>query len=138
MSEILDFGFRNRLREERKRLGYTQEQFAEQAGIKRVTQYLYENNEESSPNHRYFKAIADLGVDLHYVIFNERKRLEGLDLTPQILRSIFRIVHELARDKKGKPLPLKEQEEFFLLLCTLHTGRVDNVVDINRAKTLLK
>ena len=64
-------GFGNRLREERERLGLTQAQLAEAAGIQRLAQGQYEN-EIRSPTVKYLSAIDDKNVDLSYVLFGRR------------------------------------------------------------------
>ena len=111
--------FGTRLREERERLGLTQEEFAAAAGFKRLTQYLYES-EENVPNLRYLNAIEDLGVDLRYLIFGKRRKTGSLNLTHEMLLKIFTLVDELGRDKKGKPLPLKARQKLFGALCATY------------------
>lgn len=57
-----------RLKEERQRLGYhTQEQFAEMAGVVRVTQSNYELDKRS-PDNDYWQAVARMGVNVGYVL----------------------------------------------------------------------
>ncbi len=57
----------DRLREERKRLGMTQEQFAAAAGVVGRTQGMYER-EDRAPDSIYLAAVARLGVDIGYVV----------------------------------------------------------------------
>jgi transcriptional regulator with XRE-family HTH domain len=120
MSIKRDQSFRARLREERERLGYTQQEFAEKVGIKRLTQHLYEKNAKSYPNHKYYMEIAELGVDLHYVLFNKRGAGEGIVIDPKTLDAIFVAVDEIAIDKKGKPLQIEARLKLFNLLYTTH------------------
>jgi transcriptional regulator with XRE-family HTH domain len=115
-----DQTFRARLREERERLGFTQQEFAEKVGIKRLTQHLYEKNQKSYPNHKYYIEISELGVDLHYVLFGKRGGGEGVVLDPDTLDAIYRAVDEIAIDNKGKPLPLEARLKLFHLLYTTH------------------
>lgn len=56
-----------RLREERKRLGLSQGEFAEAIGIHRNTQARYERGERE-PDTAYLDAIRKAGVDVPYVI----------------------------------------------------------------------
>lgn len=58
---------RARLREERVRLGASQENFAESAGVSRRTQMKYENG-ETSPDVAYLSGIADQGADVFYIL----------------------------------------------------------------------
>jgi len=55
-----------RLREERKRLGFTQAQLADYGEVSRPTQYLYENAERY-PSLDYLRKIHERGIDVIYV-----------------------------------------------------------------------
>lgn len=57
-----------RLREERERLGLSQAEFAEKAGIHRNTQVRYESGKRE-PDPSYIARIQDLGVDAGYLLF---------------------------------------------------------------------
>ena len=136
MSTAFKSGFGNRLKEERKRLGETQHGFAEKAKIKRVTQFLYEK-EESFPNYRYLTIIADLGVDMNYLFFGKRQRSGYFELTPQLLRDIYRIVDEIARDDDGNLLPLETRLNFYSILCATYSGRGDTCIDLDQVRIIL-
>lgn len=56
-----------RLREERRRLGLNQDDFAELGGVKKNAQLHYENGSRS-PDAAYLTAIAEAGVDVLYVL----------------------------------------------------------------------
>ena len=57
----------DRLREERLRLGLSQTELAEKAGIAKNTQHNYEKGIRQ-PDAAYLTAVADAGVDILYVI----------------------------------------------------------------------
>ncbi|WP_247319020.1 helix-turn-helix domain-containing protein [Ralstonia pseudosolanacearum] len=59
-----------RLREERKRLGHSQSQFAELAGVHKNAQGNYESDLRR-PDTDYLVQIAQAGVDVPYVLFGE-------------------------------------------------------------------
>lgn len=63
--------FGERLREERKRLGYKQAEFAARVGTDVPKQSLYENNRRGlrAP---YLSRIAEVGVDVLYVLTGRR------------------------------------------------------------------
>lgn len=61
-----------RLREERLRLGLSQEEFAAIGGVLRRAQSHYESDERS-PDAKYLSAVAELGVDLLYVLRGTRQ-----------------------------------------------------------------
>lgn len=136
-STTLKTGFGTRLKEERKRLGQNQTEFSESAGVKRVSQYLYEH-EENVPNYRYFQAISILGVDIHYILFGYRFTPgETLHINLETNIEIYNIVDELARDKKGNPLPLKERAHFFRILTLAYNNRDAESVDRHLAIQLI-
>lgn len=140
MKELASFrpqtGYGSRLREERERLGLSQSKFAAVGGVKRMTQYLYENDTHS-PTLRYLVAVADVGADLQYIIFGTRHKPGRLDLEPELLRDIYRVVDEIGRDNKGKPLPLEVRLDFFGLLCTAYSGKDDDRIDVNAVRRML-
>lgn len=59
-----DFG--KRLKEERERLGMTQQVFGEACGVGKTTQYMYERGDRH-PGSLYLDAAEKLGIDVHYV-----------------------------------------------------------------------
>jgi len=138
MNKTLDQGFRVRLKNERVRLGLSQADFAEKAGIKRSSQHLYENNENAWPNLRYLLAINEMGVDIQYVLFNKQAALDTLCLFPNQLRKIYRAVEEFGVDKKGNLLAIEERENLFLLLCTRYADLPEQEVEPSLARALIK
>lgn len=63
--------FFDRLREERRRLGKNQQDFAALGGVKKDAQLNYENGSRR-PDSDYLTAIANAGVDVQYVITGVR------------------------------------------------------------------
>lgn len=63
--------FFERLKEERKRLGMNQTQFAELAGTTKNSQLNYEKG-NVCPSATYLAAIAAAGVDVQYVLTGQR------------------------------------------------------------------
>ncbi|TLF45930.1 hypothetical protein FEI13_17595 [Halomonas urmiana] len=63
--------FGERLRGERERMGLTQTQFGDLAGVTKKTQMLYENGERS-PKADYLTAISGAGADIEYVLTGNR------------------------------------------------------------------
>ena len=57
----------NRLKQERDRLGLSQQKMADIAGVSRQTQIRYENGERS-PDGNYFEAIAKVGADIQFIM----------------------------------------------------------------------
>ncbi len=61
----------DRLREERERLGLTQDEFGVACGVRRRAQSSYENGERS-PVAIYLEDAEKIGVDVRYVITGKR------------------------------------------------------------------
>ena len=60
-----------RLREERKRIGLTQQELADRVGIDRNTEGNYENGHRSPPAN-YLVRIDRLGLDACYIVTGRR------------------------------------------------------------------
>lgn len=63
----------NRLKEERERLGMTQDQFSNACGVRRRAQSTYENGERC-PDSKYLEAASNIGVDVGYVLTGRQRR----------------------------------------------------------------
>ena len=68
-------GFGARLREERQRLGLTQDAFGGEAGVTRLTQSKYEKG-ESSPNVHYLTLIEEMAADINYLLTGNKRSNE--------------------------------------------------------------
>jgi len=74
-AHLLNFG--ERLKEERRRLGFNQEDFGALGGVTKTTQLNYEKGSRH-PDAPYLAAIAENGVDVLYVLTGRRTpALEG-------------------------------------------------------------
>lgn len=62
--------FFDRLKEERKRLGLNQDEFAALGGVKKGAQFNYENGSRT-PDSDYLAAVATAGVDVLYLLTGE-------------------------------------------------------------------
>ena len=62
--------FGERLKEERKRLGMNQTEFALLGGVAKFTQLTYEKG-DSTPNLDYLRKLHEAGIDAHYVLTGE-------------------------------------------------------------------
>lgn len=62
----------DRLKEERSRLGLSQTDLGAAGGVGKTTQINYEKG-SGSPDAKYLAAVAELGVDVLYVVTGERK-----------------------------------------------------------------
>ncbi|SDK77895.1 Peptidase S24-like [Modicisalibacter muralis] len=60
-----------RLRQERTRLGMSQEDFGAHGGVKKVAQSNYETGKRH-PDTAYLERIMQIGVDVHFVLYGSR------------------------------------------------------------------
>ncbi|HYD38316.1 MAG TPA: helix-turn-helix transcriptional regulator [Allosphingosinicella sp.] len=111
--EVMDsMGFGERLKEERRRLGFKQAEFAALAGADVPKQSLYENDRRGlkAP---YLSRIAEEGADVLYILTGKRgeaqlddastRILAGyLALQPQLQQTVGRLVADLGGTKKGE------------------------------------
>jgi len=78
-----------RLREERNRLGYTQEEFAEIAKIVKNTQLKYENDSRH-PDTLYLAAISEVGADVSYIVTGIRSEKDAEKRLKSVLTMLKR------------------------------------------------
>lgn len=95
-------GFGERLKDERKRLGLNQDEFAERAGVKRLAQLQYEK-EAREPRTSYLTAIGAMGVSLSYVIFGKGLLESALatDSIRRIEKKIFDLLEAYVAEQCG-------------------------------------
>lgn len=94
MNNILD-SVGARLREERERLGYSQESFAALAQASRPTQFNYESDKRA-PDSNYLVAIAAAGADVLYILTGQRAQ-------PPVSKRVQTLLnHYEATDEEGK------------------------------------
>ncbi len=104
-----------RLRQERERLGHTQDDFADLLGINRSTQITYESGKRE-PCVSYLTSIAHHGVNLQYVLFGDDAEVVFVDAVDwELFSEIWKWVHRVAVDKKGKPYSAELQIKIFRL-----------------------
>lgn len=81
--------FFTRLREERKRLGFIQEDFARAGGVKKLAQINYEQGDRF-PDVEYLFGISAIGADLVYLLTGQRQNATPVSVaTPTSAASKF-------------------------------------------------
>lgn len=100
--------FGTRLRKERKRLKFTQQEFAEIGKIKRSSQYLYENAGRP-PTIEYIAHIMDVGADLQYLFLGQRSAINDdmVTLDRITIKKVLTSVDRFCRNEKGELLDLE-------------------------------
>lgn len=91
-----------RFREERERLGFTQEQLAVRLGITRRTILNHESEAYSVPLDVLNK-LEELGADCFYILFGRRFLEFSVPLDPALLEIVLGWADVLCRDRKGRP-----------------------------------
>lgn len=128
-------GFGERLKNERKRLGLSQEAFAQVGGVQRLAQIQYEN-ENTAPTTRYLNLIAVAGADLSYLLLGSDSN--AVTVTTERMQVIeentFQIIEKFAQSHSdGKLSPETYKILFNLIrgiLIQVETGSLPREVDI--------
>lgn len=81
-----------RLQQERKRLAFNQSDFADHAGVSKRTQAAYEAG-TSEPGIGYLRKIAELGVDVWYLITGAPAVVSDISRDEQELISQYRLLN---------------------------------------------
>lgn len=124
--QIIPQGFGARLRSERGRLGLTQTQFAELAGVQRLAQSQYES-ETRAPNVRYLSAIGAAGVNLHFLMFGGVASHEHA-LSPADARTVEMRAFELIEDVANLKFGGKMSADARFVLFEVIRGRLADAI----------
>ncbi len=89
-----------RLKKERERLGLTIPEFAEAAGAKKNTVIDWQKD-VSSPPALKLAALAEIGVDVMYVLVGQRKTSEQPELSPRKAALVDNFEHLSEEDKRA-------------------------------------
>lgn len=108
-------GLPQRIRTERERLGMSQEAFAREVGVTRVTQNYYENSVRE-PSLAYLSACGNIGVDILYLLFAELSEAEYVDLINwELFAEVWDWVQQVTVDANGRPYSGDVQKKVFRL-----------------------
>jgi transcriptional regulator with XRE-family HTH domain len=119
-----------RLLHERRRLGLTQEEVARIAGVTRLTVYNYEKGLYAQPMD-YIAPLVSAGFDLGYLMFGTH-RIEAVSTDKLSIESFMRIVKlvdEVARDSRGRPLSIAQRQMLIEQLSRLVIEQYADGVD---------
>ena len=99
---LIQAGWGSRLKQERKRLAFTQAEIAKLSGVSVVTYQQYER-EEFEPRLGYLNQLANLEVSIRFVMFGESDKPRANSLHPRELELMaFQLVQEhLSKDLVG-------------------------------------
>lgn len=118
-------GFGARLRDERKRLGMTQTDFAAMAGVQRLAQGQYEG-ETRAPNVHYLSAIAAGGANLIYLLFGQfvSNNMVSPEIQHKVEGKVFELLEEYVKLRCGGQLSAETRRVLFTLWRDLLTQAV--------------
>lgn len=119
-------GIGERLKAERVRLALSQISVAQHTGVSKTTQILYESGERT-PDAVYLRALAELGLDIYFIISGQRhEEALGKVLGRPLALEIFEHIEQWAA--KRKPAPKSATKMELLGLFLRYFGR-DNKLD---------
>lgn len=108
-------GLNGRLRQERERLGLSQQELADLLGISRVSQNNYENGTRE-PGLDYLTAFGQNNGDIQFILFADHADHEYVDIIDwELFAKVWKWVEEVCIDAKGKPYPLDLKVKAFRL-----------------------
>lgn len=119
-----------RLRQERERLGLTQADLADAAGVKRITVYQYEKGDRRAKLD-FLLSVERLGVSFEYVVRGRRpspKRLRQF-IDARLASELFDLVDRYAVDSKGRSLHRDSRQALFDSLVSMATNLDRSQVD---------
>lgn len=122
-------GFSSRLREERERIGRSQQSFGEIGGVTKLSQLKYEKGERV-PSVDYLYRLGLAGVDTGYLLWGVRSATSGLDAG--LLTRCISAIDELYTG----PAPLRAQLSALLYYACVRTGS-DEVMADTLAKAIV-
>jgi len=120
-----------RLRQERERLGLSQKELAEAAGVRRITVYQYERGDRR-PSTDFIVALLPSGFSLQNLFFGEHQvinRNEDRFVDVDLAVELHMLVDQYGVDSKGRLLQSEYRNALFAQLLemaiNLHRKEVD-------------
>jgi transcriptional regulator with XRE-family HTH domain len=88
----------DRIKAEREKLGFNQDDFAEKGGVSRRSQIMYEQN-KTEASAGYFTRIAEIGADVSYILTGVRSQIvqnvlgiENIDVLEDVKKPPIKVV----------------------------------------------
>ena len=107
--------FNERLKEERKRLGLNQTDFAALANVGQIAQVNYENGKRN-PDSKYLQAIADAGADVQYILTGTRSQQTiSVEPPPNYVdlnkKKIDKLMENLTAEQQAEVIKVAEEKQ---------------------------
>ncbi|MDO8890220.1 MAG: helix-turn-helix transcriptional regulator [Sulfurimicrobium sp.] len=123
-----------RLKEERERLGHSQEVFAREAGVHRNTQAKYEKG-EGVPDANYLAAIESLAADIEYIVTGEKNKwYSSEEVLQRESDLIYFIVEEMENSLAQLNKKLSPSKKAEVVSTLYRSGKDSGKVNINIIK----
>ncbi|MGZ8984456.1 MAG: helix-turn-helix domain-containing protein [Methylotenera sp.] len=108
-----------RLREERKKLGLTQEEFGHLGGVTKTAQSLFEGG-KNRPGSEYLEALHFNGVDVGFIVTGTRYPKENLDW--KLLRHAFLFIQHSFAERTDRKYTADQLFEAFKSVVEVAMG----------------
>lgn len=124
--------FGHRLKEERERLGLTQEAMAKLGGTARASQYLYEQGTRA-PNAEYLLRVMQGGADIVYLFAGEKSELSALNssVDSDVLTEVIHLVTDNTRKQRKKNIDPTRTLPIVQVITAGLTGKKFEDIDWN-------
>ncbi len=107
-------GFGVRMKQERKRLGLTQERLAERVGVRQQTVFQYEKG-NTSPTLQFIYALQSIGFNMQYLLYGREQIVYPRDFPPEVIRYVADAVSQVEQ-KFGATLSNETRLKMMLIL----------------------
>ena len=108
--ENFSVSFAERLREERKRLKLTQEEFGRLGGVTKTAQSLFESG-KNRPGSEFLQALHQHGVDVCFIFTGKRHQANLYDW--ELLKNAFLFVSRTFTERKDRNFTTEQLFEIF-------------------------
>lgn len=128
-----------RLKQERQRLNLTQEAFAQETGVKRVTIYQYEIGDRY-PSLEFLLNARRAGANMQFLLFGTLTVFEVGDefIDKQFASRLYRLVDRVAVDAKGRSLHIDDRLALFEELMDIATNLRAEQVDESQVESVIE
>ena len=128
-----------RLKHERQRLNLTQEEFARETGVKRVTIYQYEIGDRY-PSLEFLLNTRRAGASMQFLLFGKLTVFERGDefVDKRFASKLYRLVDRVAVDSKGRSLHVDDRLALFEELMDIATNLRVEQVDESQVESIIE
>jgi len=108
-------GFGQRMRQERKRLGLTQEALAERVGVRQQTVLQYEKG-NTSPTLQFIYSLHEAGFNMQVLLYGREQVPLPRDFPPEVIRYVANAVPQIEQKFAGGSLSNETRLRMALIL----------------------